>query len=106
MTTTVILSWDDPEDAATFLCLREEYLRQGWLPDPSMAELLELVRAGEVVNDEDAPKTATVPWCRRCERATSSVPCPLCDGPACAGCGRCPPCDGPVKSGSKEGSER
>lgn len=51
MTTTVILSWDDPEDAATFLRLREEYNRQGWLPDPSMAELLELVRAGEVMHD-------------------------------------------------------
>ena len=51
--TTVTLSWEDPEDAATFLRLREEYLRQSWLPDPSMAELLELVRAGEVVNDDD-----------------------------------------------------
>ena len=49
--TTVTLSWEDPEDAATFLRLREEYRRQDWLPDPSMAELLELVRAGEVVND-------------------------------------------------------
>lgn len=49
--TTVTLSWEDPEDAATFLRLREEYLRHSWLPDPSMAEFLELVRAGEVVND-------------------------------------------------------
>jgi hypothetical protein len=49
--TAVTLQWPDPEDAARFLRLREEYNRQGWLPDPSMAELVELVRTGEVVND-------------------------------------------------------
>ena len=41
-----------------------------------------------------APEVLVVAWCKRCERGTASVPCPACDGPACAGCGRCPPCDG------------
>jgi hypothetical protein len=42
------------------------------------------------------------PWeimaapCKRCEGLTTSIPCPACDGPACADCGRCPQCDGPV----------
>jgi hypothetical protein len=38
-------------------------------------------------------------WCKRCVRTTLSVPCPCCDGPACAGCGRCPPCDGDLPEG-------
>ncbi len=42
------------------------------------------------------PKVATWAPCKRCGRGTISIPCPRCDGPACAGCGRCPPCDGPV----------
>jgi hypothetical protein len=45
---TVTLSWEDPEDKATFLRLREEYNRQTWLPDPSAEELLRLVRFSEV----------------------------------------------------------
>ena len=35
-------------------------------------------------------------WCPRCRHATLSTPCPGCDGPSCARCGRCPDCDGPV----------
>jgi hypothetical protein len=35
-------------------------------------------------------------WCKGCRHFTLSIPCPGCDGPACAGCGRCPDCDGPV----------
>jgi hypothetical protein len=53
--TTVTLSWEDPDDAATFLILREEYRRHSWLPDSSMAELLELVRAGEVMAADPPP---------------------------------------------------
>jgi hypothetical protein len=40
------------------------------------------------------PGRITLPFCRGCLGATTSVPCPRCDGPACARCGRCPPCDG------------
>ena len=45
---------------------------------------------------DDAPEVIVRAWCKGCEHGTLSVPCPGCDGPACAGCGRCPPCDGPV----------
>jgi hypothetical protein len=44
--------------------------------------------------DGRAPEVIVRAWCKRCRHATMSVPCPECDGPACAGCGRCPPCDG------------
>jgi len=46
--------------------------------------------------DGDRPEAVILAWCKRCKHGTASVPCPRCDGPACAGCGRCPPCDGPV----------
>jgi hypothetical protein len=46
--------------------------------------------------EDDAPEVIVRAWCKRCRHATTSVPCPCCDGPACAGCGRCPPCDGPA----------
>lgn len=48
----------------------------------------------ELADRVDPPKAAVYAFCRRCESGTASVPCPACDGPACAGCGRCPPCDG------------
>jgi hypothetical protein len=44
---------------------------------------------------------AAYAFCKRCEAATASVPCPRCGAPACAGCGRCPPCDGPVPDGEE-----
>ena len=49
---------------------------------------------------EEPPVTRAVviAFCRRCLRGTLSVPCPSCDGPACADCGRCPPCDGPIET--------
>jgi hypothetical protein len=49
--TTVTLAWDDPEDAARFLELRAGYRRHGWLPDPFVAELVELVADSTVVED-------------------------------------------------------
>jgi hypothetical protein len=57
---------------------------------------------GELADRLDPPApvpiatAVVVAWCKGCERGTASVPCPRCDGLACAGCGRCPPCDGPV----------
>jgi hypothetical protein len=45
---------------------------------------------------DSRPVADVIAWCKGCRRGTASVPCPRCDGPACAGCGRCPPCDGPV----------
>ena len=49
-------------------------------------------------SEEDAPQGAAIvrAFCRRCRSGTLSIPCPRCDGPACAKCGRCPPCDGPA----------
>ena len=41
--------------------------------------------------------------CKRCRRITPSIPCPRCDGPACAGCGRCPPCDGDLREDGGDG---
>ena len=49
---------------------------------------------------DGTPRAIVLAWCKRCEQGTASVPCPRCDGPACAGCGRCPPCDGPVPEDS------
>lgn len=46
--TTVTLSWEDPEDAAEFLRLREEYRDHGWLPDPSAEALRDLVGSSVV----------------------------------------------------------
>ena len=55
------------------------------------------------MTDDDTPKAAAWAFCKRCVRGTLSIPCPCCDGPACAGCGRCPPCDGDLPD---EGGER
>ena len=43
---------------------------------------------------EKQPEADIRAWCKRCRRGTRSIPCPSCDGPACAACGRCPDCDG------------
>jgi hypothetical protein len=56
--TTVTLSWEDPEDAARFLQLREEYNRQTWLPDPSAEELLRLVRFSDSSEGGEQPVSA------------------------------------------------
>jgi len=53
MSTTVILSWPDPEDAAEFLSLHEEYGRHGWLPDTSAARLAELTVSATAVRKDD-----------------------------------------------------
>lgn len=47
-------------------------------------------------NEPDGPEVIVRAWCKRCLHATSSIPCPCCDGPACANCGRCPDCDGEI----------
>ena len=49
--TSVTLRWKDPADAADFLQLRAEYLRDGYLMHPSTVALLELVGGSEVVTD-------------------------------------------------------
>lgn len=46
---TIACRWEDPEDAAEFLRLRDQLRRDGWLPDASRDELLRLVTAGEVL---------------------------------------------------------
>jgi hypothetical protein len=47
---TVTLRWEDPEDAAEFLRIREEYRRQNWIPDASKGALLELLGESEIVS--------------------------------------------------------
>ena len=46
------------------------------------------------MTDGDEPGAGAFAMCKQCRRATRSVPCPSCGGPACARCGRCPDCDG------------
>lgn len=51
--TAVTLRWEDPDDAAEFLRIRADYLRDGWLSDPASAALLELLGSSEAVRDDD-----------------------------------------------------
>ena len=50
--TTVTLSWDNPDDAAEFLSIRRDLRTQGWLPDPSVAALVELTGSSEVAGED------------------------------------------------------
>ena len=71
-------------------------LRAGAL-DRLAAEVLKQMadRLGESVTTI-APEVIGPAWCKGCDHATLSEPCPKCGNPACAKCGRCPWCDGPV----------
>ena len=66
----------------------------GWLLEWMADRLVTAGAAGAGVPQDAAPEVIVRAWCKRCEHGTASIPCPRCDGPACAGCGRCPPCDG------------
>jgi hypothetical protein len=68
----------------------------GWLLTEMAGAMERLGGTAELAPPAPIAEAVVYAWCKRCRRGTRSVPCPRCDGPACAGCGRCPPCDGPV----------